>query len=105
METAPFPIHSFVLESDNVPATLVGRFQRLGLVGAAGRLGQRFWVEPLVPLQSLLRAFRLAGVDVATIGPRPVPGRWRDELISASEARRRLRNPHCAEWLPTLPAA
>ena len=107
MGPAAFPVRSFVVEADDLPPTLIGRFQRLGLVGAAGRLGRRHWVEPLVSLQTLVRAFRLAGVGVEVEGlrPRPVPGSWRDEAVSASKARRRLRDLHCAEWLPTLPAA
>jgi hypothetical protein len=101
--TVAFNRSGFVLETTAIPQGYLRRLEDDGTIHLGSRTVHGAYVEPGVPLSQVVARFARAGIDVRDVRPAGLTGRG--VARSAVEARRRLRSPHAAEWLPTLPAA
>ncbi len=93
-----------VIESANVPGGFAAHLEREGLAGMTARTIEGVYLEPRVPLATVLQAFERAGVHVSGLRRAGQPVDWHATARAAGGARMRLANRRSAEWLPTLPA-
>ncbi len=100
--TAP---RGFIIESSNVPAGFGAFLERRGLAGMVSRTVEGMYLEPRVPLATVLRAFETTGATVTGVRRAGQAPDWHVAARAAAGARMRLGNARAAEWLPTLPAA
>lgn len=103
MEYLAFPTTGFVIESERFPQVVIESLEGGGFVSHGSRTIDGAYVEPLVPLARLLANIEMAGVRVR--GVRSAGRGGGNVAWGAGAARRRLRDPHSPEWLPTLPCA
>ncbi len=95
----------FVIESANIPAGFGAHLERSGLAGMTARTVEGLYLEPRVPLASILRAFERTGAQIGGVRRAGSPPDWHVSARAAAGAQMRLRNCRAAEWLPTLPPA
>ena len=95
----------FVVESANFPAGFGAFLEREGLAGMTARTLDGLYLEPRVPLTTILRAFERTGARVDGVRRAGQPADWHATARAAAGAHMRLRNCRAAEWLPTYPAA
>jgi len=107
METNVHSIASrgFVIESPAIPSGFGAFLEREGLAGMTARTLDGLYLEPRVPLATVLRAFERTGARVEGVRRAGQAPDWHVTARAAAGARMRLRNSRAAVWLPTLPAA
>ena len=105
MNTEVIASRGFIIESGNIPAGFGAFLERQGLAGMVSRTVEGMYLEPRVPLATVLRAFEVTGATVTGVRRAGQAADWHVAARAAAGAQMRLRNVRSAEWLPTLPAA
>ena len=95
----------FVIESATIPAGFTAFLEREGLAGMTARTIDGVYLEPRVPLATVLQAFERVGARVLGVRRAGQPLDWHATARASAGARMRLANRRSAEWLPTSPAA
>ncbi|MFN0094208.1 MAG: hypothetical protein ACKVVT_05445 [Dehalococcoidia bacterium] len=105
MSLFAFPPRAFVIELEDVPASLPALLEAEGVAEFAARTVEGLYVEPLQSLAVVLSVVERSGSVIYSIRAMAPSRGWQRRAVEAASMRSRLRNPFSPCWLPTITPA